>query len=142
MPQCPHEDTLAGACPAQSDLLGGDVKISLLSPDVSQNCMARAHLLYRMLTVDHEVEIVGPAFGGEVGEPLRSQRDVAIKVVPLGPADEMAKHADGDVLYAIKPRPTSLGVALEARRRLDRPLVVDVDDWETGFLYDYAIAMG
>jgi glycosyltransferase involved in cell wall biosynthesis len=117
------------------------MKISLLSPDVSQNCMARAHLLYRMLTVDHDVEILGPAFGGQVWEPLRLQRDVAIKVVPLGSCAEMAKHADGDVLYAIKPRPTSLGVALEARRQRDRPLLVDIDDWESGFLYDDVITM-
>jgi glycosyltransferase involved in cell wall biosynthesis len=117
------------------------VKISLLSPDVSQNCMARAHLLYRMLSAVHEVEIVGPAFAGLVWEPLRKHDDVAIRVVPQGPAREMARYADGDVLYAIKPRPTSLGVALEARRQSDRPLLVDIDDWESGFLYDDVIAM-
>ena len=42
------------------------MKISLLSPDVSQNSMARAHLLYRMLCTEHEVEIVGRAVKGEV----------------------------------------------------------------------------
>ena len=93
------------------------MKISLLSPDVSQNCMARAHLLYRMLSTVHEVEIVGPAFGGQVWEPLRGRDEVSIKVVPHASAREMARHADGDVLYAIKPRPTSLGVALEAGAR-------------------------
>ncbi|MDX6206107.1 MAG: hypothetical protein QOF39_2164 [Frankiales bacterium] len=117
------------------------MKISLLSPDVSQNCMARAHLLYRMLSAVHEVEIVGPAFAGQVWEPLRGHDEVAIRVVPYGPAREMARHADGDVLYAIKPRPTSLGVALEARRQRARPLLVDIDDWESGFLYDDMIAM-
>jgi glycosyltransferase involved in cell wall biosynthesis len=117
------------------------MKISLLSPDVSQNSMARAHLLYRMLSTVHEVEIVGPAFAGQVWEPLRKHQDVAIRVVPQGPAREMARYADGDVLYAIKPRPTSLGVALEARRQSDRPLLVDIDDWESGFLYDDVIAM-
>jgi glycosyltransferase involved in cell wall biosynthesis len=117
------------------------MKISLLSHDVSQNCMARAHLLWRMLSTEFEVEIVGPSSAGGVWEPLRHQRDVAIRVVPQASMAEMAMHADGDLLYAIKPRPTSLGVALEARRRRERPLVVDVDDWETGFLYDDAIAM-
>ena len=117
------------------------MKISLLSHDVSQNNMARAHLLWRMLSTEHDVEIVGPATGGQVWEPLRHQSDVAIRVVPPGSPMQMARYADGDLLYAIKPRPTSLGVALEARRRWDRPLVVDVDDWETGFLYDDAIAM-
>ncbi|BEP16303.1 hypothetical protein acdb102_46140 [Acidothermaceae bacterium B102] len=117
------------------------MKISLLSHDVSQNNMARAHLLWRMLSTEHEVEIMGPATGGQVWEPLRHQRDVAIRVVPQGSAAQMSSSVDGDLLFAIKPRPTSLGVALEARRRWDRPLVVDVDDWETGFLYDDAMAM-
>jgi glycosyltransferase involved in cell wall biosynthesis len=103
--------------------------------------MARAHLLYRMLSAVHEVEIVGPAFGGQVWEPLRGHDEVNIRVLPHGPARRMARYADGDVLYAIKPRPTSLGVALEARRQQDRPLLVDIDDWESGFLYDDMIAM-
>jgi glycosyltransferase involved in cell wall biosynthesis len=116
------------------------VKITLLSPDLSQNCMARAHLLYRMLSTEHQVEIIGPVFGDDVWEPLRHQ-DVAIRQVPYGSRAEMARQADGDVLYAIKPRPTSLGVALEARRQVDRPLLVDIDDWESGFLYDDVTAM-
>jgi glycosyltransferase involved in cell wall biosynthesis len=116
------------------------VKINLLSPDLSQNCMARAHLLYRMLSAEHEVEIVGPVFGDGVWEPLRHQ-DVAIRPIPYASRSEMADAVDGDLLYAIKPRPTSLGVALEARRQRDRPLVVDIDDWESGFLYDDVIAM-
>lgn len=116
------------------------MKISLLSPDLSQNCMARAHLLYRMLSAEHDVEIVGPVFGDGVWEPLRHQ-DVAIREVPYASRAQMAEAIDGDVLYAIKPRPTSLGVALEARAQQDRPVLVDIDDWESGFLYDDVIAM-
>jgi glycosyltransferase involved in cell wall biosynthesis len=41
--------------------------------------------------------------------------------------------ADGDVLYASKPRPTSFLVGLLARARRPRPLLLDVDDWEVGF---------
>jgi glycosyltransferase involved in cell wall biosynthesis len=116
------------------------VKLTLLSPDLSQNCMARAHLLYRMLSAEHQVEIIGPVFGDGVWVPLRDQ-DVAIREVPYTSLEEMAAQADGDVLYAIKPRPTSLGVALAARRQRDRPLLVDIDDWESGFLYDDVMAM-
>ena len=43
-------------------------------------------------------------------------------VIPRVAAPRWRRYADGDLLYAIKPRPTSLGVALEARRQLDRPL--------------------
>lgn len=120
------------------------MKVSLLSHDVSHNNMARAHLLYRMLSGIPEVsdvEIIGPATTGQVWEPLRSHREVPVRVVPQATAAVMAGAADGDVLYAIKPRPTSLGVALEARRQKHRPLLVDLDDWETGFLLDDALAM-
>ena len=120
------------------------MKISLLSHDVSHNNMARAHLLWRMLRklqdVD-EVEIIGRASNGQVWEPLRRNTDVRIRVMGDGSLAELAERVDGDVLYAIKPRPTSLGVALEARKRRDRPLLVDLDDWETGFLVDDAMAM-
>src|SRR5204862_503092 len=43
--------------------------------------------------------------------------------------------ADGDVLLASKPRPTSFGVGLLARRQRRRPLILDIDDWELGFFY-------
>lgn len=120
------------------------MKVSLLSHDVSHNNMARAHLLYRMLSGMPEVsdvEIVGPATTGQIWEPLGSHPEVPVRVVGQASTALMAAAADGDVLYAIKPRPTSLGVALEARRRQRRPVLVDLDDWETGFLLDDALAM-
>src|SRR5207244_1939442 len=50
-------------------------------------------------------------------------------------APALARLADGDVLFASKPRPTSFGVGLLARRRPRRPLILDIDDWELGFFY-------
>jgi glycosyltransferase involved in cell wall biosynthesis len=46
---------------------------------------------------------------------------------------DLLARADGDVLYASKPRPTSYGTALLARRQRRRPLLLDIDDWEVGF---------
>jgi glycosyltransferase involved in cell wall biosynthesis len=48
---------------------------------------------------------------------------------------ELLDLVDGDVIYASKPRPTSFGLALLARRRRSRPLILDIDDWEAGFFY-------
>src|SRR5439155_11724725 len=42
---------------------------------------------------------------------------------------------DGDFIVASKPRPTSYGLGLLARSRRPRPLLLDIDDWELGFLY-------
>ncbi len=41
--------------------------------------------------------------------------------------------ADGDLLYASKPRLTSAGIGYLARLAGHRPLLLDVDDWEVGF---------
>jgi glycosyltransferase involved in cell wall biosynthesis len=88
------------------------------------------------------VEVVGPRFGEAVWRPARDGA-VAYRDLPVGRARrypgftalwaELAARADGDVLYASKPRPTSFGAALLARRRRRRPLLLDIDDWEVGF---------
>ena len=41
--------------------------------------------------------------------------------------------ADGDLIYASKPRLTSAGVGYLARLGRRRPLLLDIDDWEVGF---------
>jgi glycosyltransferase involved in cell wall biosynthesis len=117
------------------------MKISLLSHDISDNCLGRAHVLARLLATDHEVEIVGPSSSGEIWAPLRDDDVVPIREIPRGRLDDMAAHVTGDLLYPVKERPTSLGVALAARKRRNRPLIADSDDWEMGFTYDDVAAM-
>jgi glycosyltransferase involved in cell wall biosynthesis len=53
----------------------------------------------------------------------------------VGTVPSLVRLADGDLLYASKPRPTSYGVGLLARRQRRRPLILDIDDWEVGFFY-------
>jgi len=117
------------------------VKISVLAPDLSDNATGRADLLARLLASRYEVDVVGPEFGDGVWGPAR---DGAVKYrgVKAGRYPGFAARArdvldlvDGDVLVASKPRPTSFGLALLARRHRRRPLVLDIDDWELGFFY-------
>jgi len=118
------------------------VKISILAFDLSDNATGRADLLARLLAPLGEVEVVGPRFGDAVWRPARDGA-VAYRELAVGRAtryprfaaqwDTLATLADGDVLYASKPRATSFGVALAARRRRPRPLLLDIDDWEVGF---------
>ena len=42
------------------------MKISILSPDLSQNCLGRAYLLAKILQSHYEVEIIGPVFGNGI----------------------------------------------------------------------------
>ncbi|HEY7204950.1 MAG TPA: glycosyltransferase [Methylomirabilota bacterium] len=115
------------------------MKVSILCFDVSDNAVGRAWLLARLLEPIGAVEIVGPRFGPSVWEPLAEER-VAIRSVPGGRLPGLATRlpalgrlADGDLLYASKPRLTSAGLGYLARIARGRPLLLDIDDWETGF---------
>ena len=117
------------------------MKISVLAFDLSDNATGRADLLARLLAPRYDVDVVGPRFGDDIWRPAR---DGAVRYRALPGArwprlaatlPALARLADGDVLFASKARPTSFGVALLARRRRRRPLIVDIDDWELGFLY-------
>lgn len=118
------------------------MKISVLAFDLSDNATGRADLLARLLAPRWEVEVIGPRFGESVWPPALDGA-VVHRAVAVGGArryprfarlwGELLARADGDVLYASKPRPTSYGTALLARRRRRRPLLLDIDDWEVGF---------
>lgn len=117
-------------------------KVSILCPDLANNCLGRADLLGRMLKPHHDVAIVGPAFG-PVWEPLRDQTTLSYVPIPA-PRQGMAggreawrkveAALDGDVVYVSKPFGTSLMAAHRVARRRGSALMLDVDDWELGFL--------
>jgi glycosyltransferase involved in cell wall biosynthesis len=113
--------------------------VSILTFDLSDNATGRADLLARLLAPRYRVQIVGPRFGPAVWGPARASgiehRAVEGARHPRFAArlGTLARLADGDILYASKPRATSFGVGLLARARRRRPLVLDIDDWEVGF---------
>jgi glycosyltransferase involved in cell wall biosynthesis len=117
------------------------VKISIVSFDLSDNATGRAELLARLLAPRYDVAVVGPLLDGGLWGPLAASpiahRGVAARRYPCLLADVPAllRLIDGDVVYACKPRPTSFGLGLLARRRRPRPLLLDIDDWELGFFY-------
>ncbi|HTK91272.1 MAG TPA: glycosyltransferase [Verrucomicrobiae bacterium] len=115
------------------------MKVSVLCFDVSGNAAGRAHLLAQLLAPIAQVEIVGPRHGAGVWPPVAAD-GVRYVTVPTGRIASFAgavpgllRAADGDLLYASKPRLGSAGLGLLKRRLGGRPLILDIDDWEVGF---------
>ena len=42
----------------------------------------------------------------------------------------LLQEIDGEILYAVKVKPSSFGLALLKRLQTGRPLILDIDDWE------------
>ncbi len=93
-----------------------------------------------------EVTVVGPQFGAQL-YPTPPQ-NLNVLAVParrsLHYAQDLAKllsNINGDILYAIKPRPTSFGTALLKKSFSQpfskRPVIVDIDDWEMSWFEPY-----
>ena len=115
------------------------MKISVLCFDLSDNAAGRAHLLAQLLAPIAEVEVVGPRHGTGVWAPVAADgvRYVAWPGGRLprfvGTLPALLRAADGDLLYASKPRLGSAGIGHLKRLLGRRPLLLDIDDWEVGF---------
>jgi glycosyltransferase involved in cell wall biosynthesis len=117
------------------------MKISLIDMDLSGNCLGRTILLGDLLRrAGYDAEIIGSLKRGSAVWPPARSSPLPITSVPFRKFPgffrmkrEMAALLKGDMIYAVKPVMSSFGVGLWARRRLGRPLLVDVDDWELGF---------
>lgn len=117
------------------------MKISVLTSNFSENCFGRAYVLAKILGRQYKVEIVGPLLGEGIWEPLATDRSMTYKFVKgctklekYRQIIESAKSVDGDVVYVSKPFFATLGTGLLKRILSGRKLVLDIDDWEVGFL--------
>ncbi len=115
------------------------MKISILCADLSDNAAGRAWLLARLLEPLGTVEVVGPRSGGRVWEPVAGE-GIAHRGIPAARLPRFAASiptlmalADGDLVYASKPRLPSAGIGYLKRLRGRTPMLLDIDDWEVGF---------
>lgn len=112
-------------------------RVTFLVFDLAGNSIVRAAPLVQALSTRFEVEVVGLLLSGpEVYAPFRGRFPVrALRCAPhlhavLAAVPRLARMADGDVLYACKPLPSTLLPArLEAARR-GVPVLLDVEDDE------------
>ena len=98
--------------------------------------MTRVYLVSQILQrLGYAVEVLGCQFGDAIYPPppeTLSVSSVPGKRLPgmIASAAQLLNQVRGDVIYAIKPRPTSLGLALLKKRYTRCPVLLDIDDWE------------
>jgi glycosyltransferase involved in cell wall biosynthesis len=118
--------------------------ITLLSHDLTGNALSRAYILAKLLQAEYRVTIVGYGNPGNIWEPVRDDASIEYRSFHHSSALGFWFHSrgivkrliDGDLIYAVKPMHASFGLGLYARRVLRRPLLLDIDDWELGFISD------
>lgn len=113
------------------------IKISIIVWNLSTNDgIIRASLLGEALKrIGYEVEILGFQFGEELYKAIpRDWQIISVKATNypgfLKSLAEIWRKIDGDVIYAIKPQPSSFGVALLRKIFNRQPVILDIDDWE------------
>ncbi|MFZ0468834.1 MAG: hypothetical protein WAL92_07945, partial [Thiogranum sp.] len=109
-------------------------KISIVAPDLVAGGMTRAYALAQALAhAGYAVEILGVKLTGGALYPLPPSNIQVTEIKGYGRLYRLLKLAltlDGDIVYAIKPRVSSYGVALLTRWLRGSPVMLDIDDWE------------
>ena len=118
-------------------------KVTVVAWDVGHNPLGRAYLIADMLRNTYDVELVGanfPRFGSEIWKPLRNSSRVPIRKFPganfpdhFQTMDDIARGIAGDIVIVSKPRLPSIELAVLAKLHRNRPLILDIDDYELGF---------
>lgn len=114
-------------------------KVSLIAPDLSGGGVTRVYLLAQVLQqLNLDVTVVGFCFGQSIYPAPPST--LSVRAIPARPFPQLfgsipalLRAIDGDLVYAVKPKPTSFGIAL-LQRILRRPVLLDIDDWELSWL--------
>ena len=118
------------------------LKISIIVSDLSSSGAGRwgggvrPFLLAQTLRkLNYNVEMLGVAFG-EVSSTIKNS-DLPIVAIPceyhsgfLQATYKLINQIDGDIIYAVKLKPSSFGIALVKKFLSRRPLILDIDDWE------------
>ena len=117
-------------------------RISILVSDLSKQGAGRwggavrTFLLAQALErLGAQVTIYGFIFGDDPAEPTVG--NFPIVTVPgayypefIRRSRELLRHLDTDIIYALRPKATTLGLALWHKRRTGCPIILDIDDWE------------
>jgi len=127
------------------------MKISILIFDLSSNCLVRTYPIAKVLEQHYEIEVIGPVIGEGIFEPYKNEFNY--KAIPLNHSSsnfskikkgilgikDILNAADGDIIYAFKPRITSFGIGLLGKYTKKVPLILDIEDWEAESYFSTSI---
>lgn len=115
-------------------------KVTIISWDLCRNHFSKPFALAEALSADYEVQLVSFRFFDEPIFPPLEGVEPAFETVylPGGPFPDFFESMrkalaaiDGDILYVVKPRLPSLGLALLANFQRGIPIVLEINDLET-----------
>ena len=116
--------------------------VTVIAWDVSRNQVGRAYMIAEALAPRFTVKILGFTFeeyGTEIWEPIKNG-DIPIDVYPaqkmpdfFDQLDSIAATIQSEVIIACKPRLPSLLLGFLAKKHRNRPLILDIDDYELSF---------
>lgn len=116
--------------------------MAVIAWDVGHNPYGRAYLLAETLSRRYEVSLVGfqfPRFGDAVWPPLRDAPIQPMVIPGCGFPDfqhalvRLVPQIDADVVIACKARLPALQLGLMLKAARNRPLLLDIDDYELSF---------
>ena len=125
-----------------SPRLRRDVTVAVVAWDVGHNPLGRAYLVAEALARSYTVVLLGfqfPRYGEAVWKPLRHApfRTIATPGAPFPEfqqtLERLATRIDADVVVACKARLPSVQLGLMLKAFRNRPLLIDVDDYELSF---------
>lgn len=119
-----------------------NLTVAVIAWDVGHNPLGRAYLLAEALSRYFHVLLLGPMFNRYNTRVWAPLRDARITVLPL-PGDDFpaflrtlekaAPRIEADIVIACKPRLPSVQLGLMIKAFKNRPLFIDIDDYELSF---------
>ncbi|YAF95948.1 MAG: glycosyltransferase family 4 protein [Nodularia sp. CChRGM 3473] len=124
--------------PSQTQL-----KVSILVSDLSSAGAGRwggggvrSFLLAQALQkLNYRVEILGFVFGDEPA--VIPQSEIPVSYINgynypqfILSASQLLQKIDGDIIYAMRPKPTTFGLSMLKKLKSRQPVILDIDDWE------------
>ena len=115
------------------------MKVCVISSNAGSNAFGRAYILAKAVQVNHDVTLIGTEWGNGIWDIVNID-EMETHIIKGAPYPQYRKifnetvdKVEADVILAVKPKLSSFGVGLKARKKLNIPLILDIDDDETAF---------